>query len=81
MNLGVFLIRFLRRIEVNGWNRLLSEGRNQGGCLVFSLDRVFSPAESPSVATRPSALFENIQLVPSEHNRWDFHPQADIDGG
>ena len=31
-------------------------GRNQVGCLVFSLDKVFSP-ESPSVATLSSPLF------------------------
>jgi hypothetical protein len=33
-------------------------GRSQVGCFVFSSDNVFSPAEFATVATLPSALFD-----------------------
>jgi hypothetical protein len=33
-------------------------GRSQVGSFVFSLDKVFLPAESATVATLPSALFK-----------------------
>ena len=33
-------------------------GRSQVGSFVFSLDKVFLPAQLPTVATLPSALFD-----------------------